>query len=80
MNKFRKIYFIVLCNISEILEYIGEDESEPELAHILLCLAEKEQVAGVGDRVDEQRDDENGEEAGFGRLGRAGVETEERIV
>lgn len=25
MNKFRKIYFIVLCNISEILEYIGEN-------------------------------------------------------
>ena len=57
-------------------EDIGEDEGEPELAHILLRLAEKEQVAGVGDRVD----DENGEEAGFGRFGRAGVETEERIV
>ena len=25
MNKFRKIYFIVSCNISEILEYIGEN-------------------------------------------------------
>ena len=61
-------------------EDIGEDEGEPELAHILLCLAEKEQVAGVGDRVDEQRDDENGEEADFGRFSRAGVETEERIV
>ena len=28
-------------------EDIGEDEGEPELAHILLRLAEKEQVAGV---------------------------------
>lgn len=61
-------------------EDIGEDEGEPELAHILLCLAEKEQVAGVGDRVDESAMMRTARKPASDASAEPGVETEERIV